>query len=160
MWQAGVVRPTTAPERKLPMTTPRLTVLEFIKAHSLTIESELALANPYLDGMPEGSQHYSVTITGPLGSMTVPYSVGPGIIENAGGDFEPELSSVLDSLASDASTYENTRDFEDWCSEFGYDTDSRKAEATWRAVQDQSNRLRKVLGSLTYESLLWNTERE
>ena len=33
--------------------------------------------------------------------------------------------------------------FEEFCGDFGYDTDSRKAEKTWRAVQAESRKVRK-----------------
>ena len=74
--------------------------------------------------------------------MTVPYFTGSAITR------EPDAASVLDCLLSDASGYDNARHFEDWASEYGYDTDSRKAEATFRAVEAQSKRLRTFLGDL------------
>lgn len=39
---------------------------------------------------------------------------------------------VLDSLVSDAMAYLEAMDFEDFARNFGYDTDSRKAEAIYR----------------------------
>jgi len=36
---------------------------------------------------------------------------------------------------------------EDWCAEYGYDTDSRKAERTFRAVERQTKALKRMLGS-------------
>lgn len=56
----------------------------------------------------------------------------------------PKLEDVLHSLLSDGEAAEYT--FEDWASNFGYDTDSRKAEATYRACVDVGIRLRKLLG--------------
>ncbi len=43
----------------------------------------------------------------------------------------PSACDVLYSLLTDATAFEQT--FEDWCSNFGYDTDSRKAEQTYQA---------------------------
>ena len=37
--------------------------------------------------------------------------------------------------------------FDDWCSNFGYDTDSRKALETYLECQNNWVRLRKALGS-------------
>ena len=34
--------------------------------------------------------------------------------------------------------------FDDFCAEFGYDTDSRKAERTWRACKRAAEKLRRV----------------
>jgi len=47
---------------------------------------------------------------------------------------------------SDAQSVDDARDFEDWCAELGYDTDSRKAERTFRACQRIAERLRQFLG--------------
>jgi hypothetical protein len=98
--------------------------------------------------------HYRVTIKAAKSRMTIPFSQGYGI------KHEPELSSVLDCLASDASGFENSRSFEDWAGDYGYDTDSRKAERTFMAVGKQSAKLKALLGEDAYSELLWNTERE
>src|SRR6185369_7573188 len=46
---------------------------------------------------------------------------------------EPSAADVLACLASDATSAENARSFEEWCSDFGTDTDSRRAERTYNA---------------------------
>ena len=56
-------------------------------------------------------------------------------------------ADVLHCLLSDVNSVEESRDFEDWCAEFGYDTDSRKAFATYEACQAQMAPLRAFLGS-------------
>lgn len=65
----------------------------------------------------------------------------------------PTVADLLDCLASDASTYDNCRDFADWCNEFGYDEDSRTAERTYNAVAEQSRQLRRLLPADAYEAL-------
>ncbi len=65
----------------------------------------------------------------------------------------PTASDVLDCLASDASEYDGTRDFEDWASDYGYDTDSRKAEATDRVIAEQAKALRHFMGD-AYDALI------
>ena len=60
----------------------------------------------------------------------------------------PELPDVLNSLALDASGYENARDFADFCGEYGYDTDSRKAEDIYRACQRGGDGVRKLLAGI------------
>src|SRR4030095_10369007 len=37
--------------------------------------------------------------------------------------------------------------FEDWCSDFGYDSDSRKAESIYRAVQEQAEDFQRMFTS-------------
>lgn len=55
---------------------------------------------------------------------------------------KPELSRVLHSLVMDASACDES--FEDWCSNYGYDTDSRKALETYLKCQESTNKLRKA----------------
>ena len=86
--------------------------------------------------------------------MTVYFSQGYGH-----NGKEPKVLDVLDCLASDASSVDNS-DFESWCGEMGWDTDSRKAEKTYKVCEHLSGRLRNFLGSAAlYERLLYGTER-
>lgn len=85
--------------------------------------------------------------------MTIPFSMGSALTR------EPTVAEVLDCLASDASGIENARSFEDWCGEYGYDVDSRKAEKTFKVCQRQANQLKRFLGDSAYATLLWEVER-
>ena len=71
----------------------------------------------------------------------------------------PTLADVLDCMAGESAGVENARDFADWCGEYGYDTDSRKVERTFKACQQQAADLKRLLGPAAYETLLWNVER-
>jgi len=182
-----------------PMNTETTTMAEFIEAHGLTMEVVPAAANPNLADSEWEADHWSVTIKGSRGSITLPYSMGIGHrvwAKNARDAFHygnfpgvqahsvkpgervphmrpivwenlkpytrptpPDLACVLDSLASDASSYENARNFDEWASEYGYDTDSRKAEKTYRSVGDQAKELLHLLGREVYEILVWKVER-
>ncbi len=71
----------------------------------------------------------------------------------------PELDTVLDSLMSDAICYDDARDFEDFAANLGYSTDSRKAEATYRACGELAKQLRHFLGDDLYQTLLYKVER-
>ena len=70
----------------------------------------------------------------------------------------PTVDSVLDCLASDASMYDNARNFADWAAGLGLDTDSIKAEKSYRTCADQAKELRHVLGAEAYNALLWECE--
>lgn len=59
---------------------------------------------------------------------------------------EPTAENVLECLLSDANGYESARDFEDFAAEYGYDTDSRKAERIYQQCGNIAKRLRKLLG--------------
>lgn len=71
---------------------------------------------------------------------------------------KPKIEDVLDCLASDASSYDNARNFEDWCSDFGYDTDSRKAEKTYNLCAELAKDLKHFLDS-HYDTLLYKVEK-
>jgi hypothetical protein len=58
----------------------------------------------------------------------------------------PEIGAVLSSLALDASSMSDGETFEQWADNFGYDTDSRKAEHTYQACKEQAVKLRELLG--------------
>lgn len=71
----------------------------------------------------------------------------------------PTASEVLDCLAMDASGVESTGSFESWAEDLGMDTDSRSAEASYRATVAQTDKLRKLLGSMDFRVLIENVER-
>ncbi|MCA1841067.1 MAG: hypothetical protein LC723_12215 [Actinobacteria bacterium] len=129
------------------------TLRNFIRDNNLTISAQAAESNPFMDD--PSMSHWKVTITGRFynGSrrrLTTPFSMGSA---HTG---EPEIESVLDCLLSDASSADQS--FEDWAADLGFDTDSRKAEKTYRAVQASAASLRSFLGE-TYQEAL-HCERE
>lgn len=67
---------------------------------------------------------------------------------------KPDAAEVLDSLRSDAQSVDCARDFEDWASDLGYDTDSRNAHAIWLACMELGRKLRFFLGAAAYEELM------
>jgi hypothetical protein len=72
--------------------------------------------------------------------LTSPWRQGTGITT------DPTAEAVLESMLSDAAGYDNSRGFEDWAAEYGYDPDSRAAEAIYRAVERQTHKLAQFLG--------------
>lgn len=64
----------------------------------------------------------------------------------------PNICDVVACLVSDASAID-CRSFEDWASDFGYDTDSRSAEATYRACLETGLALRSALGNAGFVAL-------
>lgn len=57
----------------------------------------------------------------------------------------PKAEDVLASLALDASAIDSAT-YEDWSAEYGYDADSRKGEAIYRACLETGLKLRAALG--------------
>jgi hypothetical protein len=135
-------------------TETRETLSSFIARNRIKVSVRKAERNPNMDDMPRGSTHWAVTIHHDGSRMTVPFSQGSAHTS------EPKLADVLDCLASDSSSVDNAGSFEEWCAEYGYDTDSRRAEKTYKACVSQRNKLHRLLGSEAFEALLWNTGRE
>lgn len=83
-------------------------------------------------------QRFSVTLRYQRRQMTLDFWQGVGI------EREPDALGVLSCLLSDA--YAADQLFEEFCAEFGYDDDSRRAERTWRQCVAQTKKLRRLLG--------------
>lgn len=62
------------------------------------------------------------------------------------------IGSILESLQCDSRDWEST--FEDWASDCGYDTDSRKAESIFRACQDTAKTIRRAFGADVFNNFL------
>lgn len=128
------------------------TIPQFCRKHSISAQVRDVDSNPQMSDMMPGSRHFRVTLRRSGKQMTVPFSQGPAIEQ------EPTAEDVLSCLAMDAAGYENARSFEDWASEYGYDTDSRRAKKTYKAVERQHDQLERFLPSDIYQTLLWDTE--
>jgi hypothetical protein len=68
-----------------------------------------------------------------IAGQSFDYYTGSGIIES------PNYDSVMAYLVRDAEALEQS--FEDWASELGYDTDSRKAYAIWEECCNNARKL-------------------
>jgi hypothetical protein len=129
------------------------TLKAFIVRNHIRAESVMVDHNPNMDGS-QNMDNYKVTLRRKGRQLTIPFSMGVALCR------EPSAEDVLDCLASDSSSYENyAGSFEDWCGEFGYDTDSRKAERTYNVCGTQAGKLKRFLGEDLYKELLWDTER-
>lgn len=64
----------------------------------------------------------------------------------------PEAASVIASLVMDSSVLDSGC-FEEWASELGYDTDSRNAEAIYRACLEIALKMRAAIGDAGLEAL-------
>lgn len=72
---------------------------------------------------------------------------------------KPELRDVLDCLAMDSSGVYDGQEFEAWASDYGYDTDSRKAENTFNLIKKQTKDLKALLGESAFKELIESVER-
>jgi len=106
------------------------------------------------DEWDKTARHWRITITRDGRQMRLHYSQGSAIKD------DPTLEDVLDCVAMDAAGINNAQGFEDWCSEYGYDTDSRKAERVYLECVEQAEKLAALIGDPDeYDRLLFNTER-
>jgi hypothetical protein len=93
-----------------------------------------------LDDWQKGAHQYRVTVRYGRRRIAFDWFAGQAITDTP----EDRPEDVLDSLLSDAQAGE--QEFDEFCQEFGYDADSRKAERTWKACQRSGAKLRRLLG--------------
>lgn len=73
--------------------------------------------------------------------------------------YGPTVARVLPSLLLDGSAHFDHQSFEDWAGDFGYDPDSRKAEATWKACDETGRKLARAFSASEIEQLReWTNE--
>lgn len=136
-----------------------MTLDQFIAKHRITIDVENV---PDRSDMPAAARdptwdrearHWRCVLRCGRRRMTVYFSQGSAIHE------DPSAADLLDCMASDAAGIENAPEFEEWAREYGYDTDSRKAEAVYRATRRQSEKLGRFLPDEARDALLYHVDR-
>ncbi len=92
------------------------------------------------------------------GGRAVTYLVNTGtIFTGKGKPILPDFADVLYSLSMDASVID-AGTFEQWAGDYGYDTDSRAAEAIYRACLDTALKMRAALGDAAMSELATATQ--
>lgn len=86
-------------------------------------------------------EHHAYTVKVTRGAESFETTYRQGMSHEDG----PSLVAVLACLMSDANAGE-LGSFEDFCGEYGYDTDSRRAEATYNACRESAAAMRRLLG--------------
>jgi hypothetical protein len=90
------------------------------------------------EGWAHGTHPYKVHLRYKGRKLTTPFFMGPAC------EREPSAADVLSVLLTDASCGDMS--FDEFCRNMGLDTDSRKAERTWKACRDMIPRLHRFLG--------------
>jgi hypothetical protein len=98
---------------------------------------------PWNEDKPYGGQGWQCVILLDGRSLTTPFWQGSGHRAPSGLPSRPKARDVLECLLSDASGADQS--FEDWCGDYGYDTDSRRAYAQWNACVGQTAQLKLLL---------------
>jgi hypothetical protein len=90
----------------------------------------------------DGWEHQAYTVQLKRGTrrLTTPWRQGMALTGR------PDPADVLSSLMLDASGYENAETFEEWAADYGFDADSRKAEALYKQVGTLTRKLKRFLG--------------
>lgn len=134
----------------------QITLAAFIADHKIEMTAERTDQNPNMDDQDRAMDHWRVTLrrngADRRSRMTIIFSMGLGHHGKM-----PTAADVLDCLSSDSSCVRD--DFEEFCANLGYDSDSRKAERIYKACQRAAAKLEKFLGSEAFEQLLNNVER-
>jgi hypothetical protein len=93
---------------------------------------------------------WRVTLKSARADYTFPFYTGTGH-RKAGQPKAPHAASVLHSVVLDGGAIDLS--FVDWCDEYGYDTDSRKALATYDECCESGRKLRKLFAAELREQL-------
>lgn len=118
-----------------------------LKALCQRVKCEAVMTGePMPEGWGHGGNAWKVQLRYKGRRLTVPFYTG----SLAG---EPDAEGVIDCLLSDSQDGEQS--FEDFCSELGYDPDSRKAEGVWKACQAMTPKVRQLLGD-DFETFLYS----
>jgi hypothetical protein len=89
------------------------------------------------DGAPEwAKQQWNVTLRHGRRRMSFPFYGG-------GAASDPSADDVVETLTMDG--YALSVSFEEWCADYGYDTDSRKALDTYKACRRLGERFTRLL---------------
>jgi len=119
--------------------------------------SNLAVKITYLDNNPpqwdENQSHdrlrYRVTIQRKNSGQSFSFIFWDSIANAEKGE-RPTPYDVLTCASSESYVYDS---FEDFCGAFGYDTDSRKAEGTWKKVKKFADRINAFFSETELEEL-------
>lgn len=122
------------------------TIAAILRAAGVTIASRLIGERAGTDASPKW-QHdeWAVLVGWPGGVHGTPWRAGTGL-RKGGQPVAPTATELMHALISDASGSEQS--FADWCSEFGFETDSIQERAqnrrTYKACRAHAAALRKM----------------
>lgn len=129
------------------------TMTEYVESHGITVE---ILKDKGFQTDEDNWEHHAYQLRVHFDGRTIDtrWMQGTGITESPVD--RPDM--VFDSLISDASTESDT--FEDFCGEFGYDTDSRRAYATWELLNALRPKVIEFVGGVDeFEHIAYQIER-
>ena len=103
------------------------------------VKSEYGYANKYKVTIRNGKKHFSTTFT--------------DSINNTQKGIKSDDIDIIYCIVADAQCVQWNNSFEDFCSEFGYDTDSRSAERIYNACEKTYNNIQRLFNSDGFDFL-------
>ena len=129
------------------MTTDQKTITEFLNERgSLQFKAIKIPARTDTFEDWKDASHYLCTFTWLGKSFSIQYSMGSAHKKS------PNIEDVFNCILLDVSALDQS--FEDWASDFGYDSDSRKAYAIWEACRENAKKLKDFLGNKDFQEAL------
>lgn len=126
-------------------TDTQKTLSQLLESLGVTVESRYLgfQREPGEPGKPDWP-HFAFAVTvrraGESDAIETPYRMGMAHANNP----HPKPADVLHSLLSDGDAYFDSLTFEEWAANLGFDPDSRKAEAAYRACDETGRRLARM----------------
>lgn len=118
---------------------------DFLRKHNSTMHCKLLRKGRYFNEDTEGRHVYEITLKR-NGEQYV-FTFGQSVYATQRNE-TPSVYDVLSTIQKyDPGTFEN------FCGDFGYDEDSRKAEKTYQAVQDEYNNIKRLFSSAELEEM-------
>ena len=128
-------------------------IASFVTRLGLRMEAKrLTDRTDRITGWGPGASHWALGIhRDGFPSMYLQYSMGSAHTK------PPTIEDVMDCLVKDVEAVDQS--FDDWCGEFGYDSDPRKAKRIYRAIHKQREALLDLIEDAELDNLINNVER-
>ena len=126
------------------------TLKRFIRKHAIKFAYKRVDANPSMEGSAN-MDNWRCRLR--VGERKIAVNFSKGFGHNGR---PPSLREVLACLASDSHNVNGS--FDNWCDEYGYEPDSRKAARTYRACRKIADKLTFLIGADGLETLLYNVD--
>ena len=111
--------------------------LDFLEATQTNIKTKFLKYDYHFDGDKDKRDIYRVTIS--RGNRSFSFNFGQSLINSGSGEISPDSYDILSCLQKN-----EIGDFQDFCNEFGYDTDSIKANKIFKAVAKEWDNVQKI----------------